>query len=142
VNVDRLAEIAVEFVMRLRTEDAEANGRWLDEQLPSPEDWRRMLFVLGAAVPCGKTEPDWLRLTEWTLGDPNYVDEIAVERACKGEPIHLTRAERRAAMDKLVRRGMPARQIAAMFGVSDRTVRRVGDAQGRVQSHPHEGLAS
>lgn len=124
MNVDRLADLAVELVARVRTQDPDDNGRWL-EQNTDPRDRFAMLFLLAAAVPCRTGEqPRWLRLTEWVMGDPDYVDEIAVERACRGEPISLTRAERYAAIDKLRRRGVSARQISAMLGVSYRTVER------------------
>jgi len=62
-------------------------------------------------------------------GDPD-VDEVAVERACKGDrTVHLNRAEMAAAIDRLERRGLSANDIAEVLGTTSRTVvrSRTGD---------------
>lgn len=123
VDADRLAEIAEEFRHRVRDEaDPEENARWLLSVCPDPTDWFRLNFVYAAATPT----TDWLRLTQWTrpLGDPNHVDEIAVERACHGDKVPLNRAEQRAAVHKLRKRGMTGAAIGQLLGLSERTVQR------------------
>lgn len=44
--------------------------------------------------------------------DPDYIDEIAVELACRGEDVELTPAERIAAMRRLAGRGLTPNAIA------------------------------
>lgn len=44
-------------------------------------------------------------------GDPDYLDPIAVELACAGEPVRLTRAERRAARARLAAAGVGPTEI-------------------------------
>jgi hypothetical protein len=61
-HVDRLAEIALQLVDRVRDDNPEANARWLRAQLPDPADQFRLLFVLAAAVP---TDRPWAHLTAW-----------------------------------------------------------------------------
>lgn len=53
-----------------------------------------------------------------------FVDEIAVERACAGDPVRLTRAERRAAVAALDRYGYTARVIGGRLGITMRAVQR------------------
>lgn len=123
IDEDRLAEIAEEFRHRIRDEpDPEQNARWLLAQLPDPADWFRLNFVQAAANPTS----DWLRLTRWTrpVADPDDIDEIAVERACHGDKVPLTKAEQRVAIRKLTRRGMSGAEISALLGVSERSVMR------------------
>lgn len=128
MDADTLAEIGVLFRWRIRDEaDPEANLRWLRDQLGTDQqapvsEAERLLFVLGAAVPT----TDWLRLTQWTrpTSDPNDIDEIAVERACHGDRVTLTRAERRAAVHRLTKRGLSGPQIAERLGMEVRLVTR------------------
>lgn len=54
----------------------------------------------------------------------DYIDEIAVERACYGDVVELTVEERREAVRRLIARGLSARQVAARLGVTSRTVNR------------------
>lgn len=51
-------------------------------------------------------------------------DEIAVERACLGDRMDLSRPERHAVIARLNRRGLPAWRIAELAGVTTRTVQR------------------
>lgn len=51
--------------------------------------------------------------------DPSYVDPIAVELACGGEPVRLTRAERRAAAERLTAAGLPLTQVARRLSPRD-----------------------
>ena len=44
--------------------------------------------------------------------DPTYLDEIAIERACQGHRVVLTKAERAAAVARLAAKGLTAGQIA------------------------------
>lgn len=84
-NPDELASIAIQLAMRLRDEDAdpEANGRWLREMLPDPNDHFRLCFVLAAAIP---DDRPWTALTAWAYlrhgvtPDPEPVDEGPVLR--------------------------------------------------------------
>ena len=61
MDVDRLAEIAVEFVTRVRDDDPIANGRWLQATTSEDDRWA-LLFVLAAAVPI---DVPWRHLTAW-----------------------------------------------------------------------------
>lgn len=54
------------------------------------------------------------------------IDDIAVERACKGDrTIRLNRAETAAAIDLCRRRGLSDNQTAGLLGITARTVLRV-----------------
>lgn len=53
-----------------------------------------------------------------------YVDPIAVERACAGDRVRLTRAERRTAVATLHGRGLTARTISTRLGITPRSVQR------------------
>jgi hypothetical protein len=57
--------------------------------------------------------------------DPSDVDEVAVNRACTGEAVRLTRYEVWAAVDGLRDRGLSTGQIAARLGRDDTVVRRI-----------------
>jgi len=142
MDVDRLAFIAHQLAARVRDDGAEANQRWL-YIMTNPAEREALLYVLAAAVPVDR---DWLKLTAWTepKPDPMLVDEIAVERACRGERIQLNRAEKAVAIERLNRRGLGSRAIAERLGVSARTVvrRRVANGRRAVQSDRDEGLAS
>lgn len=67
--------------------------------------------------------------------DDGVVDEIAVARACAGEPVPLSVPERRAAARKLTGRGMSNTAIGKLLHVSDATVKRLleHEAGGRAQ---------
>lgn len=54
----------------------------------------------------------------------DYIDEIAVERACRGDVVELTAEERTEAVKRLVAKGLTARQVGERLGVTSRTVRR------------------
>lgn len=56
--------------------------------------------------------------------DTPGVDEVAVRRACAGDPVPLTRAERWTATRALADQGMSDPAIAARLGVTERTVLR------------------
>ena len=55
---------------------------------------------------------------------PKDIDEIAVDRACYGDPVRLSVPERRIVSARLTRLGYTARQIGERLGVSWRTVQR------------------
>ena len=57
--------------------------------------------------------------------DPGYVDEIAVERACMGDPVTLTRSEVWAAVERLRGRGLCGGQIARRLHRDGIVVRRI-----------------
>jgi len=127
-----LESIAQQLVARLRDDDPEAVNRWLCSQVSNPNDWYRLCFVLAAAVP---DDQRWSELLAWWTGPPmepvktrpragEFIDEIAVERACYGEGVFLNAAERRAAVAKLMRRGMNQVQIGGLLGLSVRSVNR------------------
>jgi DNA-binding NarL/FixJ family response regulator len=61
---------------------------------------------------------------------PAVPDEIAVDRAVMGDPPpRLTPREREAAVQRLDRRGLTARQIAEHVGCAKRTVHRIRNRQ-------------
>jgi hypothetical protein len=78
--------------------------------------------------------PDWW--DDDTIDDPSYrpplvderhwsdIDPVAVERACNGEPVPLTRAERITAILGLHERGVSHREIARRLHLPDRSVLR------------------
>lgn len=55
--------------------------------------------------------------------DPDYVDVVAVERACAGQRQALTPAERAAAVGRLAQRGYSATRIARRLRMSGGRVR-------------------
>ena len=57
-------------------------------------------------------------------GTPPPLDDVAVERAVKGEQPTLTPRERRAAVAELRARGLSVRTIAKTLGCAQRTVER------------------
>jgi hypothetical protein len=78
----------------------------------------------------------WLPPLAWDddlIDDPDYtpnvetvpiVDEIAVELAMSGRPVHLTREEKREAWRRLEAAGLSARVIGQRLNVSTRSVQR------------------
>lgn len=74
-----------------------------------------------ARVACGRCWEDAIRrdervviafgLDRGEVGDPDYLDPIAVSLACAGEPVRLTRAERRAARAQLAAAGLGPTEI-------------------------------
>jgi hypothetical protein len=121
-RADRLAEIAAQFAVRIRDDDPDDVAAWLVAQLPDPADLWRLLFVQAAANPA--TRLGFSRAVRWASPptDPTHIDEIAVERACHGEPVTLTRAERAVAWAKLERRGLSAKAIGETLRMSKRSV--------------------
>jgi hypothetical protein len=63
--------------------------------------------------------------------DPGFVDEIAVELACRGERVALTPPEFVAAVQRLAGSGESSGRVAERLGVASRTVERVRAALGR-----------
>jgi hypothetical protein len=80
-RADRLAQIAAELACRIRDEPADANAKWLADQLPEPGDWWELCFALAAAVPIDKP---WRHLTAWTVAPPAAV--IPIARRGPGRP--------------------------------------------------------
>jgi hypothetical protein len=89
----------------------------------------------------------WLPPAWWdddTIDDPTYqpatvdrahwtdIDPVAVERACNGEDIPLTRAERIAAVQRLTDRGFSQLQTADRLGIHPRQVTRDLRAEEKV----------
>lgn len=68
--------------------------------------------------------------TTVAVPDDGEVDEIAVERAMKGDPTALTTRERDEAFLRLATKGLSDDQIAHRLNVSSRTVLRWRQAQG------------
>ncbi|MBN1170558.1 MAG: hypothetical protein JXA67_00090 [Micromonosporaceae bacterium] len=52
------------------------------------------------------------------IPDPTYVDEIAVDLACRGMSVHLTPIEQASAVMRLHRRGWPVARIARWLHLS------------------------
>lgn len=65
-----------------------------------------------------------------TERDPDLVDEIAIERACDGHHVPLTRLERIEVIRRLHARGMSDALIAAHAGIAERTVERTRRRHG------------
>ncbi|WP_203915528.1 hypothetical protein [Rhizocola hellebori] len=59
--------------------------------------------------------------------DPDYVDTVAVERACKSDTsaVRLTPAERRTAVAKLTAQGLTLNQICRRLRIASRDVRSI-----------------
>jgi hypothetical protein len=57
--------------------------------------------------------------------DPLLVDDIAVERACRGESVPLTAVERAAAVERLVAAGLSPTAISRRLRLSGETVHRL-----------------
>lgn len=55
---------------------------------------------------------------------PDEADDVAVQRAMRGEPVDLNDTERDLAVRRLSDQGVPARRIAVLLGISARTVAR------------------
>lgn len=79
----------------------------------------------------------WLPPLAWdedTIDEPDLdaeptsvepgLDEVAIEEACLGRPIRLTREERREAVARMTARGLSAKQISERLRRSSRTVQR------------------
>ena len=60
--------------------------------------------------------------------DPSFVDDIAVERACAGERVPLSQADRRAAVIRLWTTGLPVEQVALRLRMHPGAVARIVDA--------------
>ena len=69
------------------------------------------------AVECG--------LPREVVADRTLVDEIALDRACAGERVRLTRSELRAAVARLAATGLCCSQIAGRLGRNHTTVSRI-----------------
>lgn len=118
---DRLAVIAVELAQRVRTEDAPDNAAWLDTKIGAAEQ-RALIFIQAAAGPA--TAEQFRRAVAWA--QPTDIDDIAVERACRGEDVKLNSNERRRVVEILARRGhLSDREIGERAGLDRRTVQRV-----------------
>lgn len=71
------------------------------------------------------------------LGESEDIDEIAVERACRGEQsVRLSRAEMAVAHRILEARNLSAAEIAERLGVTPRTVTRWRTGEHRPISRP------
>ncbi len=79
------------------------------------------MFVQGAVGPV--TAHGFRMRLAWT--EPNTVDDIAVERAIRGEAVELNRLEQAVAVKRLHRRGRSIRETARLIGVDRRWVSRV-----------------
>lgn len=60
---------------------------------------------------------------------PRAFDEIAIERAMHGDPVHLRPVERAEAVRRLTDAGYSAAQIGDRLGVDQRSVQRIRDEQ-------------
>lgn len=125
MNEDRLAELAVELAVRVRREDPDDVADWLLAATSERDRWQ-LLFAQAAVGPV--TAEGFRRAKAWAAraadAQPEIVDEIAVERACNGEPIALTRTELLVAVHKLTDRGLGSREIAARLRTNQRQVTR------------------
>lgn len=63
--------------------------------------------------------------------DPDYVDQVAVDRVCAGERLPLTGPEQAAAVAVLARRGWACARISQHLGVAPGLVREMSPAPVR-----------
>jgi hypothetical protein len=75
MDVDRLAEIALELACRVREYDPIDNGRWL-QAVTSVDDRWCLLFVMAGAIPI---DVPWGQLVGWT-DLPYHANELVAER--------------------------------------------------------------
>jgi hypothetical protein len=69
------------------------------------------------------------------VADPDLVDEVAVERACRGDSVRLTKVERRTAFARLLGDGLTPTQAGDRLGMS-------GSAVSAVLAGLDEGVAA
>lgn len=91
------------------------------------DDCNAGVFARGLCKPHYQQERYAGRLDQFPLFardvlESSRVDEIAVGLACAGEPVALTRTERRLAVRRLHERGCSDPRIAYLLHVSERTV--------------------
>ena len=123
MDVDRLAELALQLAYRVRTEDPDDNADWLLSSTSEADRWR-LLFVFAAAGPY--SAETFRRAKAWAAKTvTETVDDIAVERACRGEPLPLNRLEVAAAVRRMAKRGTSANETARVLGVDRRQVKRL-----------------
>lgn len=126
MDEERLARIALELACRVRHDDPDDNGDWLLAETTEQERWQ-LLFTLAATTPA--TLNAFRRAKAWAAkAEPppaEFVDDIAVERACRGEPVPLNRLEQAAAVKRLTKRGWSIKAIAGQLGTYRRFVQRV-----------------
>jgi len=130
IDEDRIAQLALEFAGRIRLHDPDDVADWY-RALTEQEQWA-LTFTLGAVAPT--TEATFRFAKRWAakaVENREYVDDIAVERACRGEAIQLNRLEKAAAVKRLARRGVSVHVTEKLIGVHARTIRRIrADALG------------
>jgi hypothetical protein len=56
------------------------------------------------------------------ITDPDLIDEVAVDRACRGNLVRLTKVERRAALARLLAEGLLPTQAGERLGMSGSAV--------------------
>ncbi len=91
-------------------------------RLEHPRTRRRM-----GGVACGRCWEQAIRADERVVvelglpaepvADPELVDEVAVDRACAGEAVRLSKAERRAALLRLAGRGLSSAEAVALLAM-------------------------
>lgn len=121
---DQLAELAMEFTRRVRSgADPDDTGAWLLSETTEADRWA--LHFVQAAV--GRTsEDEFRRVTAFArVKQPEFVDDIAVERACHGERLALNRLELAAAVKRLTKRGLSVAATARLLRISERRVVRM-----------------
>lgn len=114
---DALAELMASSVAPHLTYAVHRKDAGKVEQLLVPLDWQELaalVVALADRCPYPLQRPD-----------DGVIDEIAVERACKGEPIVLTGAERLAAGRILARRGVGPTEAAELLGVAKTVAERL-----------------
>jgi hypothetical protein len=80
---DRLAELALELIGRVRDDAPDDNARWLLNATTEEERWG-LLFALAAAVPQDRT---WRQLTAWLRLAPCGTPAAAKRHRYRGEPL-------------------------------------------------------
>lgn len=98
-RADRLALVAMGLAVRIRDDDPEANGRWLDAHVRDLEDLRALVFVACSAIP---VDVPWSHLTAWARlpGGADTPEAIAQRRKDLNEAMKGGRGRRRAAVNE------------------------------------------
>lgn len=125
MNYDHLASVAAQWVRRVHEHSPHDNAAWLAANTTA-EEREALLYVLPVWVaprPLGALLKELRDYVDPTP-DPDYVDEVAVERACDGDPVSLTWAEQKVVIARLTGAGVSSREVARRVGLAQRTVER------------------
>lgn len=115
-RADRLAEIAVELVVRVRDDEPNAVHRWL-RAVVADNDMMALAVILAAAVPEDRTWDQltsWVRLREYGDGRPDTAEKIALRRAALDQALNGGRGILHPTCDKRLGRANVAQATGIM----------------------------